>query len=189
MKLKASEIVLIIAAIAIMGLLGYNLMNISGASKETTEGTTERNSEQSVQTTEVSTGSSGFSEEPETLRKQLENADRDKVVRFMRHVLDKKLPENYEFPDFLLEAGSAKESVRIIGERYPEFYQKGGNVLIDAVRKYPVKYIAMIEESRAYRELYRPTSEVEAEEQARKAEAMREELIKQKEAKAPAAEE
>lgn len=180
MKLKASEIILIIVAIAVMGLLGYNLMNTGGESKESAEETTE----QSPQTIEVSTGSSEFSDDPETLRKQLEHADKDKVLRYMRYVLDKKLPDNYDFPDFLLEAGSAKESVKIIGERYPEFYQKGGSALVDAVRKHPVKYIAMIEESRAYRELYRPTSEVEAEEQARKAEAMRKELAKQKEAEA-----
>lgn len=185
MKLKASEIVLIIAAVAIVGLLGYNLMNnTDGETEKTVEKTTER----ANRSTEAGSTSQDFSEDPETLRQQLQRADKDEVIRFMRYVLDKKLPENYEFPDFLLEAGSAKESVKVIGERYPEFYQKGGTALVDAVRQYPVKYIAMIEESRAYRELYRPTSEIEAEEQARKAEAMRKELARQKAAEEAAAE-
>lgn len=183
MKLKASEIALIIAAVAVVGLLGYNLMNTGGESEKTVE----RTADHADRATEVSKTSSEFSEDPETLRQQLQRADKDEVARFMRYVLDKKLPENYDFPDFLLEAGSAKESVKVIGERYPEFYKKGGSALVDAVRQHPVKYMAMIEESRAYRELYRPTSEVEAEEQARKAEAMRKELAKQKEAEAAAA--
>jgi hypothetical protein len=100
--------------------------------------------------------------------------------------LDRKLPENYEFPEFLLTAGSSKESVKRIGERYPEFYEKGGNALIEAVKKNPVRYLAMIEESRAYRELYRPTSEVEAEEQAKAAQKMREELARERAEKAEA---
>lgn len=176
MKLKASEIVLIIAAVAILALLGYNLMKSGESTAEPQK--------------EMRAGEKGdrgnaeleakFPDDPDELRKFLRGADRDLTLDFMRMVRERGLPDNYEFPEFLLTAGSAKESAKRIGDRYPEFYGKGGNALIEAAAKYPVKYMAMIEESLAYRQLYRPTSEVEAEEQAEAARRMREELARER---------
>lgn len=146
MKLKASEIALLIAAVVVVGLVVYNFLNIG---IQNSNATTADETEAVIET------ASEFSEDPETLRQQMRNADDEKVKRYMRKVIDKKLPENYDTPQYIVEAGTIEKSVEAIGERFPEFYKKGGNNLINAVRQYPVKYVTMIEHTRAYREMYR----------------------------------
>lgn len=150
MKLKFTDILLILAAIGVMASVGYNIFRTQSDSAPALQEETAVN-----RNIETERNVTPFSDDPEELRAQLRNADRDETLRYMRQIMDRKLPEDYNFPDFLVEAGSGKESARIIGERYPEFYGLGGTALINAVKKYPVKYQEMIEESRAYRELYK----------------------------------
>ncbi len=139
MKLKVSDIILIVLAVVTLGMLGYTLSQRSGSADKAAVEEVEKE----------------FSSDPDQLVQQLQRADRDKVLRFMREVMDEPIPDDYDFPDFLVNAGSGKESARVIGERYPEFYGLGGDALINAARRYPVRYKAMIEESKAYRVLYR----------------------------------
>ncbi len=150
MKLKFTDILLILVAIGVVASVGYNVFRTQSVSEPTVV-------EETAVDREVEAKRNGvpFSDDPEKLREQLRNADRDETLRYMRQIMDRKLPADYEFPDFLVDAGSGKESARVIGERYPEFYGLGGSALINAVKQYPVKYQAMIEESRAYRELYK----------------------------------
>lgn len=187
MKLKASEIALIIAALGVLALLAYTLMQSNNGGNE--NATPAARSLQRAEPAETKSADEHrqslaleqeFDLPPDELREQMKTASREKVLRYMRLLLERELPADYEFPEFLLTAGSSEESVKRIGDRYPEFYNKGGNELLNAVREYPVKYEVMIEESRAYRELYRPTSEVEAEKQAKAAHRMREQLKREK---------
>lgn len=156
MKLKFTDILLILAAILVIASVGYNIFRTQSDSETPTlveETATKKRSENTSRSN--TTSEVAFSDDPEELRAQLRDANRDEVLRYMRQIMDRKLPEDYEFPDFLIEAGSGKESARVIGERYPEFYGLGGSALINAVSQYPIKYQEMIEESRAYRELYK----------------------------------
>lgn len=156
MKLKFTDILLILAAILVIASVGYNIFRTqSGTEVPALVEETATNNRSESSKREITKSEEPFSDDPEELRAQLRNADREEVLRYMRQIMDRKLPEDYEFPDFLVEAGSGKESARVIGERYPEFYGLGGSALINAVKQYPVKYQAMIEESRAYRELYK----------------------------------
>ncbi len=144
MKLKGTEIALLVAALLVVGLVAYNLINF-GNTTSSTKATVVP--EQAIE--------SEFSEDPETLRNQMKRADDEMVKRYMRKVIDKELPADYETPQYIVDAGTIAKSVESIGARFPEFYKKGGSELINAVRRHPVKYVEMIEHTRAYRNMYR----------------------------------
>ncbi len=146
MKLKGSEIALLIAALLVVGLVVYNFMEGGIATPKTAT---------SVATPAERAAESEFSEDPEELREQMKRADDEMVKRYMRSVIKRELPEDYETPQYIVEAGTIAKSVEAIGAQFPEFYKKGGNELIHAVRRHPVKYVEMIEHTRAYRNMYR----------------------------------
>lgn len=153
-KLKGSDLFLILAAVGVIGLLVYT-MSRSREQRTASEEQPNAQMERSAPTSEeIQSRAIVWSDDPETLQEQLRNANRDQTMSFMRHVRVTGLPIDYEYPQFLLDAGSGKESARLIGERFPEFYGLGGEALITAARTYPVRYREMIHYSLAYREIY-----------------------------------
>lgn len=154
MKLKFSDILLIVLAVAVVAMLGYNFMGRSaGNDAAAVSETQERSAAPEIAERAISRNNE-FSDDPEVLVEQLRNAPQEKVKRYMKLILDTDLPDDYEYPQFILDAGSGKESARLIGERYPEFYGLGGAALVEAARKFPVRYREMIMESKAYRVVY-----------------------------------
>lgn len=150
MKLKASEIALIIGAVLVVGLIAYNFIRNNSANTVATEQDGATKSIQAVNDKPTVS----FSTNPDELQKQLRHADDRTAKAFIRYVIDQPLPEDFEYPQYLLEAGSIEASVEAIGARFPQFYKKRGNNLIQAVKKDPVAYIEMIKHTRAYREIY-----------------------------------
>lgn len=154
MKMKLSDIVLIVLAVAVIAMLGYNFMGRSGEGESTEVAEAEERSASPAVAERVLARTDEFSDDPEELVEQLRNAPQEKVKRYMKMILDTELPDDYEYPQFILDAGSGKESARLIGERYPEFYGLGGAALVEAARKHPVRYRELIMESKAYRVVY-----------------------------------
>lgn len=181
-KLKGTDIFLIVAAVAVVGMLVYTVTIIGGNENDEDQSIvqTERTAPSSE---EIQSRAIQWSDNPETLRNQMRSADRDQVLSFMRYIRESGLPEGYEYPQFLLDAGSGQESARLIGERFPEFYGLGGEALINATKAHPVKYREMMHYSLAYREIYAHEVEHIRKEQAEKEKAERERIEKERAAR------
>ncbi len=88
------------------------------------------------------------------LIKRMENASMEEIKEFMRDEVDRELPGSYEVPQYIMDAGNAQAASAAIGERFPEFYMKGGRDLIESIGKHPVRYRKLIEETKALRRYY-----------------------------------
>jgi hypothetical protein len=166
-KLKGADILIIIAAVVVVGLLIYNFTSQSNQESETSP-TQAETSKTAPTSDEIRSRAIQWSDDPETLREQMRGANRDQTLAFMSYLRERGLPEGYEHPQFLLDAGSGKESARLIGERFPEFYGLGGEALINAAKQHPVRFKEMIEYSLSYREIYAHEVEHIRREQAEK---------------------
>jgi predicted house-cleaning noncanonical NTP pyrophosphatase (MazG superfamily) len=95
----------------------------------------------------------------EELTKRMRNAALPEIQEFVSAYIKEPLPDDYEIPQFIIDAGTPEEANRLIGERYPEFYGQRGNDYLHTIGKYPVRWKAMIDESKAYRKVYAHTRE------------------------------
>lgn len=95
----------------------------------------------------------------EELTKRMRSAALPEIQEFVSAYIKEPLPDDYEIPQFIIDAGTPEEANRIIGERYPEFYGLRGDAYLHTIGKYPVRWKAMIDESKAYRKVYAHTRE------------------------------
>jgi hypothetical protein len=103
--------------------------------------------------------SAGNYESDEELTKRLRQMDLDQLKEFVKEYIAEPLPEDYVIPQFIYDAGTPEEASKQIGERYPEFFGKKGNDYLHTIGKYPVRWKALINESKAYRKVYAHTKE------------------------------
>lgn len=95
----------------------------------------------------------------EELTKRMRNAALPEIKEFVSEYIAKPLADDYEIPQFIVDAGTPEEANRLIGERYPEFFGQRGDAYLHTIGKYPVRWKAMIDESKAYRKVYAHTRE------------------------------
>ncbi len=88
------------------------------------------------------------------LIQRMRSASIPEIQDYMREVLAEELPADYTIPEPILNAADAEEATRIVGERFPQFYNKQGKSLIEATGKDPLGFRAMILESRAVRKIH-----------------------------------
>lgn len=88
------------------------------------------------------------------LIKRMENASVEEIKEFMREEGKRELPASYVTPQYIVDAGNAQAASAAIGQRFPEFYMKGGLALIESVGKHPVRYRQILEETKALRRHY-----------------------------------
>lgn len=93
------------------------------------------------------------------LTKRMRNAALPEIKEFVSGYIKEPLPDDYEIPQFIIDAGTPEEANRLIGERYPEFFGQRGDAYLHNIGKYPVRWKAMIDESKAYRKVYAHTRE------------------------------
>jgi len=97
---------------------------------------------------------SELSESDQALIKKMKGASIPEIKAFIREVLDEELPENYEVPQHIIDAGDANEATRVVGERYPEFVNKEGAKFLASIAANPIRYKLIIRESQAIRKHY-----------------------------------
>lgn len=84
----------------------------------------------------------------------LKTADVVHVKSFIREVLDQPLPADFQLPANLRKIKSPEEGNLIISERYPEFAYRDGEEFLRAIAANPIRYMSMIRESKAIRQLF-----------------------------------
>lgn len=72
---------------------------------------------------------------------------------YMRKIRDEGLPANYKIPDYVKPEKTVTEVMDVFNERYPTFFGKRKDDLVQAVRENPTQYKEMIWENLAIREI------------------------------------
>lgn len=88
------------------------------------------------------------------LTERMRDASVPEIKAFIREVLDEPLPEGYEIPQYIIDAGDPDAATAAVGARFPEFFGKEGPEYIRSVAEHPVRYRQLIRESRALRKQY-----------------------------------
>ncbi|MDZ4823567.1 MAG: hypothetical protein SH856_08915 [Flavobacteriales bacterium] len=78
------------------------------------------------------------------------------VKQYGRDVMAQPVPRDYKFPDYILNAVNYDEAMMELNKRYPNFSQKEGVELLNAIWAHPLEHQQMICENKAARIQFNP---------------------------------
>ena len=94
------------------------------------------------------------------LTEKMRYASNNEVVAYIQEVLSMEVPATHQLPKHYKNFNSyAEASEAMAKERFPNFYMKTGDELIQEIKSAPVEYKFMIFDYKRLRELYQHTLE------------------------------
>ena len=85
---------------------------------------------------------------------RMRNASNEEVKVYLKEVLALPLPPDHVLPDDVKNAGSPQKASDALKAHYPQFQDKKGQALLDAIKADPIAHRQLILDSRAVRAMY-----------------------------------
>lgn len=96
-----------------------------------------------------------LSEEDRKIEERLQNANTKEIREYIGEVLDLKVPTNHKLDKKYGEYDEYSKASEVMGkEKYPEFYGRTGDDLLNAIKANPIEYRYLIFDTRRLREMY-----------------------------------
>lgn len=95
-----------------------------------------------------------YSPEDQKVMERMELAEIEDVQEYMRETLDAEVPSGRVLDEQFTKPSNYVEASERLGRAYPQFYQKRGVELIDAIKLSPIDYREMIFDYKLLRNYY-----------------------------------
>lgn len=95
-----------------------------------------------------------YSTEDQKIMERMELAEIADVKEYMKDILDAEVPSGRILDEYFTKPTSYVEASERLGRAYPQFYQKTGGDLINAVKLNPLDYREMIFDYKLLRDYY-----------------------------------
>jgi hypothetical protein len=101
-----------------------------------------------------------YTKAEQDLIERMKHADKDEVVAYIREVLDMTVPASHQIPKHYADFETYSDASEALAkDRFPNFFNKTGDDLIQEIKSFPVEYKSMVMDYRRLRELYQHTIE------------------------------